>query len=97
VAAEDAVVVAYVVAKGKRELSRRIVRVAGDDVTELASDGDTAPAADVTFTMTPEVGAAFDEGALDLSVGFMRGEIKMAGDSGALLHVLPRLRRAAAP
>ena len=28
-------------------------------------------------------------GYLDLSVGFMRGQVKVAGDPGALLHVLP--------
>ena len=29
------------------------------------------------------------DGALDLSVGFMRGQVKMSGDFGALLRFLP--------
>jgi len=29
------------------------------------------------------------DGALDLSVGFMRGQVKMSGDFGALLQFLP--------
>jgi putative sterol carrier protein len=83
-------VVAYVVAKGKKQLGRRAVRVDADSVTELP-DGDAAEA-DVTFTMTPDVAAEFDAGTLDVSVGFMRGTIKMAGDNAALLQVLPLLR-----
>ncbi|HEY3834055.1 MAG TPA: SCP2 sterol-binding domain-containing protein [Acidimicrobiia bacterium] len=88
-------VVAYVVAKGKKQLSRRAVRVDGQSVTDLADDDASEP--DVTFTMTPEVASEFDAGALDVNVGFMRGAIKMSGDSGALLRVLPALKRAANP
>jgi hypothetical protein len=84
-------VVAYVVAKGKKELARRVVQVEGAAVTPLDEHAD-APAPDVTFTLTPELAAALDDGSLDISVGFMRGQIKMAGDSGALLRVLPALR-----
>jgi len=86
------VCVAYVVAKGKKELSRRVVRVDDSGV----SDADAGESADVTFTMTPEIAAEFDAGHIDESVGFMRGAIKMAGDSGALLQVLPSLRSAPA-
>ncbi len=91
-------VVAYVVAKGKRELSRRVVRVDGDgdDVVEVP-DGEAGESVAVTFTLTPELAAAVEDGSTDVSVGFMRGEIKMAGDTGALLRVLPALRRAATP
>ena len=42
--------------------------------------------------MTPDVAAEFDAGTLDISVGFMRGTIKMAGDNAALLRVLPALQ-----
>ena len=69
--------VAYVVAKGKKELSRRVVRVDDGRVTDV----DAAEAADVTLTMTPDVASEFDAGTLDVSVGFMRGTIKMAGDN----------------
>ena len=41
------------------------------------------------FTVTPDDADALRDGALDLSVGFMRGQIKMAGDFGALLRFLP--------
>jgi putative sterol carrier protein len=80
--------VAYVVAKGKKELSRRVVRV---DDSGHVTDADANDDADVTFTMTPELAADFDAGTLDIAVGFMRGAIKMAGDSGVLLRVLPAL------
>ena len=55
------------------------------------AQGDGAPAepADVTFTATPADAQGLHEGTLDLSVGFMRGQVKMAGDFGALLQFLP--------
>jgi putative sterol carrier protein len=65
--------VSFVAAKGKKELQR----------VEVPYD------ADVTFTCTEEDFAALQDGSLDLSVGFMRGQVKMAGDFGALLHYLP--------
>jgi hypothetical protein len=79
--------VAFVVAKGKTTVKSWAVEV-GDSVRELAE----VPAdADVVFTFSPEDAAAYRSGELDLSVGFMRGQVKMAGDFGALLRVLPRL------
>jgi SCP-2 sterol transfer family len=53
---------------------------------------DTAAA--VVLTLTPADAAAVRSGDLDLSVAFMRGTMKMAGDSGVLFHVLPVLSRA---
>ena len=56
-------------------------------VTEIAFEsgavvakGDGAPSdpADVTFTATPADAHAMHEGTLDLSAGFMRGQVKMA-------------------
>ncbi len=85
--------VAYVVAKGKKELSRRVVRVEDGRI----ADTDPDMTADVTFTMTPELAADVESGALSIPVGFMRGAIKMAGDNRALLQVLPALSRAAGP
>jgi putative sterol carrier protein len=81
-------IVEFVVAAGKKEQARGWARV--DDGTVVAR-GDGAPAepADVTFTTTPADAQALHEGSLDLSVGFMRGQVKMAGDFGALLHFLP--------
>ncbi len=44
----------------------------------------------ITFTATPADAQALHDGTLDLSVGFMRGQVKMAGDFGALLRFLPK-------
>jgi hypothetical protein len=80
--------VAFVVAKGKTTAESWAVAF-DDDVVRL----DEMPAEPtVTFTFTPADADAYRNGALDLSVGFMRGQVKMAGDFGALLRVLPRLR-----
>jgi putative sterol carrier protein len=82
------VVVEFVVAAGKKEQARGWVRVAGAVVVERGSGAPPAPA-DVTFTATPADAQALHEGTLDLSVGFMRGQVKMAGDFGVLLAFLP--------
>jgi hypothetical protein len=39
--------------------------------------------------MTEADAQALHDGDLDLSVGFMRGQVKMAGDFGKLLAFLP--------
>ena len=78
-------IVEFVVAAGKKEQARSWVRVADGGVVERAS----AEPADVTFTATPADAQALHDGTLDLSVGFMRGQVKMAGDFGALLQFLP--------
>jgi len=80
----------FVVAERKKELERHRVVVDGNAVTPHAVD-DTEAA--VVFTMTPADAAAVKSGELDLSVAFMRGTMKMAGDSGVLFHVLPVLSR----
>ena len=80
--------VEFVVAAGKKEQSRGWVRVDGSEVVERG-DGAPADAADVTFTLTPADAQSVHEGTLDLSVGFMRGQVKMSGDFGALLQFLP--------
>jgi putative sterol carrier protein len=84
------VVIDYVVQERKKELARHRVVVDGDTVH--AAD-DTPGDAAVTFTLTPALADQLAHGTLDLSVGFMRGEVKMAGDFGALLHVLPTLAK----
>jgi putative sterol carrier protein len=80
-----------VVAERKKELERHRVVVDGGTVTAGAAD---ATPADVVFTLTPADADAVKRGDLDLSVAFMRGTMKMAGDSGVLLRVLPVLSRA---
>ena len=81
-------IVEFVVAAGKKEQARAWARVDGAAV--VASGGGPSPdAADVTFTATPADAQALHDGTLDLSVGFMRGQVKMAGDFGALLQFLP--------
>ncbi len=86
----SAALVDLVVAERKKELERTRVVVDGDTVTLHPVD-DTAAA--VVFTLTPADAAAVKSGDLDLSVAFMRGTMKMAGDSGVLFHVLPVLSR----
>jgi len=83
------VVVEFVVAAGKSEKGRSWARVEPDGA--IAEQGEGAPAspADVTFTATPPDAQALHDGTLELSVGFMRGQVKMAGDFGALLQFLP--------
>jgi putative sterol carrier protein len=81
--------IVFIVAKGKSVLEQLAYEVDGDHVTALA-EPPAEPA--VTFTLTPADSAALRSGELDLSVGFMRGQVKMAGDFAALLRMLPRLR-----
>lgn len=80
----------FVVAERKKELERHRVVVDGDTVTPRTVDETEAA---VVFTLTPDDAAAVKNGDLDLSVAFMRGTMKMTGDSGVLFHVLPVLSR----
>jgi len=82
------VVVEFVVAAGKKEQARGWARIAGETLAERGGGAPAEPA-DITFTATPADAQALHDGALDLSVGFMRGQVKMAGDFGTLLHFLP--------
>ena len=88
--------VEFVVAAGKREQARWHVDLDGDRVRSV-SEGSAPEPADIVFTCTPADAQALHDGTLDLSVGFMRGQIKMAGDFGALLHFLPLTFGRAAP
>ncbi len=83
-----AVIVEFVVAAGKKEQARSWACVLEGVVSEQGI-GPPADPADVTFTATPADAQALHDGSLDLSVGFMRGQVKMAGDFGALLRFLP--------
>jgi hypothetical protein len=80
-----------VVAERKKEIERHRVVVDGVTVTPSAVDDSEAA---VVFTLPPADAEALKSGTLDLSVAFMRGTTKMAGDYGVLLHVLPVLSRA---
>jgi hypothetical protein len=82
------VIVEFIVAVGKKEQGRSWARIADGALSERG-EGPTAEPADVTFTATPTDAQALHDGSLELSVGFMRGQVKMAGDFGALLHFLP--------
>jgi hypothetical protein len=81
--------IAWIVQRGKTQLARFVTRYA-DGVLVGVDDG--AADADVTFTVAPAVADQLRDGVLDPSVGFMRGELKMSGDFGALLAVLPVTR-----
>jgi putative sterol carrier protein len=82
------VLIEFVVAAGKKEQARGWARVDGGKLIERG-DGAPAEPADVTFTATPVDAQALHDGSLGLSVGFMRGQVKMSGDFGALLQFLP--------
>ena len=86
---EPDLVVEFVVAAGKKEQARGWARVGDAGVIERG-DGAPAEPATLTFTATPGDAQALHDGTLDLSVGFMRGQVKMAGHFGALLRFLPR-------
>jgi hypothetical protein len=86
---ESELVVEFVVAVGKKEQARGWARVGASGVLERG-DGPPPESAAITFTATPADAQALHDGTLDLSVGFMRGEVKMAGDFGALLRFLPK-------
>jgi len=86
---DDDLVVEFVIAVGKKEQARGWARVGGAGLVERG-EGATAEPAAITFTATPGDAQALHDGTLDLSVGFMRGQVKMSGDFGALLHFLPR-------
>jgi hypothetical protein len=81
-------VLEFVVAAGKKEQARSWARV-GDTTVVERGEGAPAEPADLTFTATPADAQALHDGSLDLSVGFMRGQVKMSGDFGALLRFLP--------
>jgi hypothetical protein len=82
-------IVEFVVAAGKSEKARSWARVDDAGALEEQGNGPVPGAADVTFTATPADAQALNDGSLDLSVGFMRGQVKMAGDFGAVLRFLP--------
>jgi hypothetical protein len=81
-------IVEFVVAAGKKEQARGWAQVDNGAVV-AKGDGTPAAPADITFTATPADAQLLHDGTLDLSVGFMRGQVKMAGDFGALLQFLP--------
>ncbi len=83
------IVVAFVVGVGKKVEARAWARIDDTGVVDHA-DGAAPDEADLTFTASPADAQAMHDGTLDLSVGFMRGQVKMAGDHGALLRFLPR-------
>ncbi|HTL83697.1 MAG TPA: SCP2 sterol-binding domain-containing protein [Acidimicrobiia bacterium] len=80
--------VEFVVAQGKKQQARSWARVEDAKIAEQG-EGEPPAAADVTFTATPADAQALHDGTLELSVGFMRGQVKMAGDFGQVLEFLP--------
>lgn len=82
--------VEFVVAAGKKEQARGWSRIDDSGAIVDRGAGALGDPADVTFTCTPADAQALHDGSLDLSVGFMRGQVKMAGDFGALLRFLPQ-------
>jgi hypothetical protein len=84
--------VRLVVKQGRTELDSWTVDIQDGAVVRCdRTDPGAGAEPDIAFTFTPDDAAAMREGALSLSVGFMRGQVKMAGDYGKLLRVLPIL------
>ena len=54
-----------------------------------ATFGRDDDAADCTFLVTPSDAVPLATGELDLHAGFMQGRIKMVGDMGRFMAVLP--------
>src|SRR5437660_1261247 len=93
----SSMIVEFVVAAGKKEQGRSWLQVDDNGSVSAQGAGAADAPADITFTATPADAQSLHDGVLDLSVGFMRGQVKMAGDFGALLHFLPLTRGDAAP
>jgi hypothetical protein len=83
------VIIEFVVAAGKKEQGRSWAEVGDGGAVTAHGEGTGPSEADITFTATPADAQALHDGTLELSVGFMRGQVKMAGDFGALLQFLP--------
>jgi hypothetical protein len=76
-----------VIGKGYDEVAWTLTFVDGRIVaTSFGRDDD---AADCTFLITAADAAPLAAGELDLHVGFMQGRIKMMGDMGRFMAVLP--------
>lgn len=61
--------------------------VVGDDRHVVEAPG----AGDLTVLVAPDVWALLIAGTLDMSVAYMQGRIKVTGDTGALLDLLPTI------
>ena len=78
------------VVRGKSVLRRCFATYSGGRLVSVVDGGEDA--ADVSLTLTPGDADAMVRGELDPSVAFMRGQMKMSGDFGVLLQVLPHMR-----
>lgn len=89
--------VAVAVVKGRKELERRVVRYDAGTFSPVDAEGASADDPDVLLQCTPADIEAIRAGTLDPTVAFMRGTMKMRGDPGLLLQVLPVLARDPSP
>ena len=62
--------------------------VVGPDRHIVDAPGDGG---DLTILVAPDVWALLTAGDLDVSVAYMQGRIKVTGDTGALLDLLPHV------
>ena len=76
-----------VTGKGDAEVAWTLSFVDGRIVEARSGRDDSA--ADCTFLVAPADAAPLARGELDLHVGFMQGRIKMTGDVGRFMAVLP--------
>lgn len=84
--------VLFVVKDGRRTEAAWLVRLEDSSVARSEeADVTSLPEADVTFTLSGEDVEAVRGGELPFSVGFMRGQVKSAGEPGSVLAVLQAL------
>ena len=81
--------VELVVLRGKQAVMRSVLTIRDGEIPGVAEGPAEAP--DVVLSLTPQDAEAMRAGALDPNVAYMRGTMKMAGDNGVLLAVLPVL------
>jgi hypothetical protein len=83
--------VQLLVRKGRTDARSWIVELRDGAVVRSEAGAPEGGEPDVVLAIAPDDVDAVRSGALPLSVGFMRGQVKVSGDPGALLRVLPLL------
>ena len=61
--------------------------VVGDERHDVEAPGD----GELTLATTAEVWSSLRDGSLDPAVAYMQGKLKVSGDMGAFLDLLPQI------
>lgn len=83
--------VQLLVRQGRKEAGSWIIELREGEVVRSEPGTPAGAEPDVVLVVAPDDVEAVRSGALPFSVGFMRGQIKVSGDPGTLLDVLPVL------